>query len=94
MPLYEYQASTNKSCPKCLTGFTELQDLNEPELTKCPHCYNPVVKMISNTARLKSPTTQKFSHTQLARKGFTQYKRTGSGTYEKTFGKGPRNLKA
>ncbi len=48
MPIYEYQAvHSDRSCPKCKTGFEILQGVSEKPLSKCPECSKKVKKVIS-----------------------------------------------
>lgn len=94
MPFYEYQATDNNAaCEECITGFTRLQKLADAPVIACPQCGNRVRKVIS------APNVQ-MGHAHMEKKanlekhGFTQYKKVGSGQYEKTAGKGPKNISA
>ena len=48
MPIYEYQAlNPEKACKSCWPGFEILQQVSDKPLPKCPHCGQPVKKIIS-----------------------------------------------
>ncbi|MFP4085924.1 MAG: FmdB family zinc ribbon protein [Desulfobacteraceae bacterium] len=48
MPIYEYESMTpEKACRKCVRRFEVVQGIHEPPLTDCPHCGQPVRKVIS-----------------------------------------------
>lgn len=48
MPIYEYEAEIpEQGCPRCRRGFEYLQDMKDSPLSQCPHCGNPVKKIIS-----------------------------------------------
>jgi len=95
MPTYVYARqpeSTASGCAKCRDGFETVQSLRDAALKKCPACGAPVRRviqppMVGNAGKLKGP-----SEKSLAGAGFTQYKRSGKGYYEKSFGKGPASL--
>lgn len=87
MPIYEYQTKRKEaSCSKCRESFEVVHGPGEKPLTKCPECGNAVVKLISVTGR---PRENILSPSNLADKGFTQYKNAGGGHFEKTTGRGP-----
>lgn len=87
MPIYQYQSDT-QGCDYCAEGFDVLQSLKEPPVEKCPRCGKPVRRVFSPFAMVKS-TRDMLSTKNLARHGFTQYKKAGGGFYEKTSGDGP-----
>ncbi|HLA86313.1 MAG TPA: zinc ribbon domain-containing protein [Thermoguttaceae bacterium] len=87
MPLYEYQ-SDGAGCEHCAARFEVLQSVNDPPVEKCPQCGGPCHRVFSSFAPIKS-TRDKLSAKNLARHGFTQYKKAGGGYYEKTTGDGP-----
>ncbi len=87
MPLYEYK-SDGKGCEHCEAGFEVLQSVDDPPLEKCPECGAPCRRLFSSFAAIKS-TRDVLSTKNLARHGFTQYKKAGGGHYEKTTGDGP-----
>jgi hypothetical protein len=85
MPLYVYQVVEADGSSGEV--FEVLQGMNDPPLTHHPESGKPVERLLSapNIAGLKSD----MGPARLERLGFTQYKRSGKGTYEKTAGKGP-----
>lgn len=93
MPIYEYEV-TEGDCTDCGGHFEDLQSLHEPAHEQCPQCNKPCQRIFSvfyaKTWRTKSSTSSE----KLEKKGFTQYKRVGKGKYEKSFGSGPKELKA
>lgn len=90
MPIYEYQAANPQTaCPRCKQPFQVTQAVTDPPLAKCPYCGTPLIKLISTPAK---PHANILSPKNLADHGFTQYKRSGKGCYEKTAGEGPQTL--
>lgn len=93
MPIYEYEPKDG-NCDDCGGRFEDLQKLSDAPHTHCPKCDKECRRVFSTfyakTWRTKSTVSEK----NLAKKGFTQYKKVGKGQYEKTFGQGPRELKA
>lgn len=97
MPTYVYRsvepkASKKKNCELCAQDFEVVQKMSEDALSACPKCGAAVERVIfapnlNGAGRVKQP-----SEAQLARSGFTQYKRKGKGYYEKSFGQGPTSL--
>jgi putative FmdB family regulatory protein len=88
MPIYEYAAIT-KGCPHCEAHFDLRQKMSDAELTVCPQCGAPVRRVLSapNVAMGNAHT---LKESNVAKGGFTQYRRAGNGVYEKTVGKGPK----
>ena len=91
MPLYVYEPDAGH-CEKCAGGFEVLQNVNDPPLTGCPECGQPVHRVFSPFRPMKG-TKSMLSAKNLDRLGFTQYKRAGKGHYEKTAGSGPDLMK-
>ena len=87
MPIYEYQPATTRCCSFCENGFERIQKTAEPRLEACPECGAPVMRKIS--APNVSRSGPSLDPANLEKHGFTQYKRSGKGVYEKTAGKGP-----
>ena len=88
MPIYEY-AATAKGCPHCEAHFDLLQKLRDEPLTHCPECGAAVTRVISApSVAVGGAHLLKESHA--AKHGFTQYRRSSKGVYEKAFGKGPK----
>jgi putative FmdB family regulatory protein len=47
MPTYRYRAADlDKSCDHCRSGFEVIQRMTEPALTLCPHCKNPICRVL------------------------------------------------
>jgi len=90
MPLYEYEPK-DKTCGYCEGGFEIIQRIKDDALTECPKCGNPVTRLISSFSVDK--TSDILSPKNIEEKGFTQYKKSGKGVYEKTAGKGPQIIK-
>lgn len=93
MPLFKYGHTEGKgeTCPEV---FEVLQNRSEEPLTVCPDCGMPVRKMLNiRVASVKSEKDM-LSPKNLERHGFTQYKKSGDGFYEKTAGEGPQVISA
>ncbi len=91
MPIYEYHRTTEAHCPECEGGFEAMQKMADSPLEACPSCHAPAKRIISAVAVAVSSTN--LSPGNLEKHGFTQYRKAGSGLYEKTAGKGPETLK-
>jgi putative FmdB family regulatory protein len=91
MPIYEYRPSGKKHCDYCVDGFEAIQKLDAERLSACPRCQAPVERKIS-APNIGNPGPS-LDSTNLEKHGFTQYRRSGQGVYEKTAGKGPDVLK-
>lgn len=87
MPIYEYRASSRRHCDYCDKGFEVMQKINDAKVEKCPQCDAPVTRQISAATIAKGSPS--LDSANIAKHGFTQYKRAGQGVYEKTAGKGP-----
>jgi putative FmdB family regulatory protein len=87
MPIYEY-TTDNTGCELCSGRFDRLQKIADPALAVCPQCGIAVHRVIS-APQVISGQAHKMKEDHIAKNGFTQYKRAGSGVYEKTVGKGP-----
>lgn len=87
MPIYEYQPAGEESCDHCKDGFELIRKASEADLAICPHCQAELLRKVSapNVPR-SSPT---LSQENIEKAGFTQYRKSGKGVYEKTAGKGP-----
>ena len=90
MPIYEY-AATAKGCAHCEAHFDVLQKLAEAPLMHCPHCGTAIVRVISAPS-VASGQAHVLKESNVAKRGFTQYRRAGKGVYEKTAGKGPKYI--
>lgn len=88
MPIYEYQASSERHCNYCANGFELLRKSSDPELSCCPQCGAPVRRVIS--AANIGGAGPSLDPANVEKHGFTQYRKAGKGVYEKTAGKGPK----
>lgn len=91
MPIYEYRPTTDANCSVCEKGFETMQKMADSPLEACPSCGAPAKRIISAVAMAASRSD--LSPGNLEKHGFTQYRKAGSGVYEKTAGKGPETLK-
>jgi putative FmdB family regulatory protein len=87
MPIYEYRPVNENSCSFCADGFEILRKISDPDLIACPQCGTAVERVLSAPNLTKSDTS--LSTDNLEKHGFTQYRKSGKGVYEKTAGKGP-----
>lgn len=87
MPIYEYRPSGKRHCAVCNGGFEVIQKISDPKIERCPQCKAPVRRVISAATIAKSGPA--LDPANIEKHGFTQYKRSGQGIYEKTAGKGP-----
>ena len=87
MPIYEYRPVTESNCELCASGFEILRKISDPVLNKCPECGTAVERVLSAPNLTKSDTS--LATDNLEKHGFTQYRKSGQGFYEKTAGKGP-----
>jgi putative FmdB family regulatory protein len=47
MPIYGYRAvDPEKSCDHCRSGFEIIQRITELAFTLCPHCKNPICRVL------------------------------------------------
>jgi putative FmdB family regulatory protein len=90
MPIYEYQAleacKAESPCSGLLEVFARMSDA---ALERCPTC-GVLIQL-----QLSAPNTaiggkHLLAEKNVAKNGFTQYRRAGDGVYEKTAGKGPQ----
>ncbi len=91
MPLHEYVPVEPPGCALCCYGFEVLQRLSDPPLTRCTACGRPVRRTLSAPQGVagQGPVPREGN---VARHGFTQYRRVGKGRYEKTAGNGPETI--
>ncbi len=90
LPIYEYRSKDTGGCPHCAEPFEVFQKVADDPLSQCPECGTPLRKVIS-APNLASPSPS-LDPKNLEKHGFTQYRKSGKGTYEKTAGKGPRTI--
>ncbi len=98
MPLYTYENKhEDQHCTYCLGGFDVMQKLSDPVFTHCTYCGSPIKKVIK-AVNLKGQTTASpnstLSEKNIAKQGFTQYRKVSKGQYEKTAGKGPDTIQS
>ena len=87
MPIYEYKPRGTECCSHCANGFEQLQKLSDAALHACPLCGAPVRRVIS-VANL-GQSGPSLEPANLEKHGFTQYRKSSKGVYQKTAGKGP-----
>ena len=87
MPIYEYRSTSECACDFCSTGFELLRKINEKPLVQCPKCGSEVERVLSAPSLAKPGMS--LQPANLESHGFTQYRKSGKGVYEKTAGKGP-----
>jgi hypothetical protein len=85
VPIYEYQ-HMDKVVEGCSENLELFQRMCEPPLDECPHCNQPVKKVISLPAHHRTSEGDKLSDANLKRTGFSKYVKSGDGTYEKAAG--------
>ena len=90
MPIYEYRPSSERRCEFCSDDFEVMQKISDARLETCPQCGAPVKRQISAATIGKAGPS--LDPANIEKHGFTQYKRSGQGVYEKTAGKGPEVL--
>jgi predicted nucleic acid-binding Zn ribbon protein len=88
MPLYVYQVIEEDGSEGEV--FEALQGMKDPPLTRHPETGQKVKRLLGLPNVAGQGSTLSPSH--LAKHGFTQYRRTGKGTYEKTAGQGPNAI--
>jgi len=91
LPIYEY-ASTGDGCDHCRGGFELIQGFDDERLTACPVCGCPVERIVSAPNVIGRPLDP-LAPSNLAAKGFTQYKKDSDGLYRRTAGTGPDTIK-
>ena len=95
MPLYVYEVVL----PDGTGGerFEHFQKMADAALTVHPETGEPVRRVISEPSAPRAWTDAHgkaaTSDANLAAKGFTKYVKTGDGRYEKTAGKGPKQIR-
>jgi len=87
MPIYEYVTNSKQHCTYCADGFELLRKISSPTINQCPECGAPVERKIS--APNLGGSGPSLDANSIEKHGFTQYKKSGKGVYEKTAGKGP-----
>jgi putative FmdB family regulatory protein len=90
MPIHEY-AAIDRGCAHCEAHFDVLQKLAEAPLTHCPECGSAVRRVIS-APNVAAGNSRLLKESHAARHGFTQYRRSEKGVYEKAYGNGPKYI--
>jgi putative FmdB family regulatory protein len=91
MPLHEYVPLEPPGCALCCYGFEIMQGLNDEKPTHCPACGGAIRHVLGATPTIVGQALV-LREDNVARHGFTQYRRVGKGRYEKTAGKGPDTI--
>jgi putative FmdB family regulatory protein len=91
MPIYEYRPSSERCCDFCRAGFEVIQKMRDARLSQCPECNAPIARALS--APNIGTTNASLDPANIEKHGFTQYRRSEKGVYEKTAGKGPDVIK-
>ena len=84
MPLYEYEP-TDWDCLICNGRFEVLQAMSEPHLEVCPTCGMPCHRIVS---KIQVRTKKYHGADEAGKKGFTTFKKTQKGVWEKVGGEG------
>ncbi|HVL38830.1 MAG TPA: zinc ribbon domain-containing protein [Fimbriimonadaceae bacterium] len=83
MPIYEYEPDDH-DCLMCDGRVEVIQSMQDEPLRYCPHCGLNVRRIVSRA----SFKFDKASPDQAAKQGFTTYRRSGRGVWEKVAGEG------
>lgn len=83
MPIREYKASdTENSCDHCRDGFEQIEGVDASPIETCPRC-GAVIQRQFSTSNVGASGTGLDQRAKSA--GFTTYKKTGKGEYEKKY---------
>ncbi len=83
MPIREYAAVDPKNCcDHCRDGFERVETLEESAMETCPRCGGKVARQLSAPSIGRS---ESGLHDRAKNAGFTTYKKTGQGEYEKKY---------
>jgi len=91
MPIHEYAPLEGPGCALCCYGFERMQALHEPALTACPACGGPLRRVIGAPAVIEG-SSHVLRESNVAKHGFSQYRRVAKGRYQKTTGDGPDKI--
>lgn len=83
MPIYEYEPDGH-DCLMCDGRVAVIQGVNDEPLKYCPDCGLEVRRVISKASFKLS----KGNFDSAAKKGFTTFRKTEKGVYEKIAGEG------
>jgi putative FmdB family regulatory protein len=84
MPIYEYEPD-DRDCFICENKLEILQGINDDALKLCPYCGMGICKRVS---RAGFKVTKYHGAEHAGQKGFTTYKRSEYGVWEKIGGEG------
>ncbi|MCW5937877.1 MAG: zinc ribbon domain-containing protein [Fimbriimonadaceae bacterium] len=84
MPIYEYE-HLHDECELAGTRFEVIQSVNDPPLKFCPACGLEVKRLVS---RMNVKTKGTLDPDKAARRGFTTWKKSEFGVWEKVAGPG------
>ena len=86
MPIYEYELNDDEpECQICPGRFDVLQEISEEAIKFCPQCGLPCHRIVSRTTfKVKTEASPESA----AKKGFTTWRRTKVGQWEKVAGPG------
>lgn len=84
MPIYEYEP-VDWDCMICKGRFEALQRVDEDSLTVCPTCGMDCRRVVS---QIQVRTRKHHGADHAGRKGFTTYKKSQKGVWEKVGGEG------
>ncbi|MBN2163754.1 MAG: zinc ribbon domain-containing protein [Pontiellaceae bacterium] len=83
MPIREYAAKDpKKCCDHCRKGFEIVEGIHADALAACPLCGSAVARQLSAPSIGRSGSGL---HDRAKSAGFTTYKKTGKGEYEKKY---------
>ena len=83
MPIREYAAvDPKKSCAHCKERFEEVEAVDAPPLENCPKCGHRVQRLLSAPSVGRS---ESGLHDRAKNAGFTTYKKSSKGEYEKKY---------
>ncbi|MDH3981840.1 MAG: hypothetical protein OES84_02945 [Kiritimatiellaceae bacterium] len=83
MPIREYAAvEPKKSCDHCREGFEEVEGIHTPAKETCPCCGAKVQRQLSAPSLGRS---ESGLHDRAKNAGFTTYKKSSKGEYEKKY---------
>jgi putative FmdB family regulatory protein len=89
MPIYTYRAMEREAgCKVCAECFEVRQSLSEDALSDCPWCAARVERIITPPF-VQGGDSHRLKEGHIEKHGFTQYRRSAKGVYEKTAGRGP-----
>ena len=83
MPIREYvSVDPKKSCPTCKEGFEQVEQMEDSPIAVCPECGSKVERQFSAPS---VGASQSGLHDRAKNAGFTTYKKSSKGEYEKKY---------